>query len=66
MSKVHLPWRTIVRHAEARIEELRTALETAPMDHIVRLQAEIATWRKVLELPETLAVPVIDDRAGYS
>ncbi len=65
MSEPHLPWRTVVKHAEARIEELRTALETAPADRITILQVEAATWRAVLALPETLAVPVIDDRAAY-
>lgn len=65
MSEPHLPWRTVVRHARARIEDIRTALETAPADRITILQTEAATWRKVIELPETLAIPQIDDRAAY-
>ena len=65
MSEVHVPWGTVVRYAKERIEALRSALEAAPAERITSLQAEIKTWRAVLDLPETLAIPVMDDRAAY-
>lgn len=65
MSDVHVPWGAVVRHAKERIEAIRSALEAAPADRITGLQAEIKTWRAVLDLPETLAIPVMDDRAAY-
>lgn len=65
MSEVHVPWGTVVRHAKTRIETLRSALETAPADQVARVQAEIKVWRDVLDLPETLTIPPMDDRAAY-
>lgn len=67
MSAPHLGWKRIERHAQDRIEELRLALETVPADHLVRLQAEIAVWRQVMILPETLSdEQIAPESAGYN
>ena len=47
-------WFAVERHAKDRIEEIRTALETAPIDAVIGLQAEARALRSVLTLPVTL------------
>lgn len=60
-------WLRIRKHAETRIEELRTSLESAKSDQVSELQSEIRVWRQVLDLPSTLSPEDIGaGPAGYS
>lgn len=65
-----LPWTVVERHANSRVEALRTALETAQADRILSLQGELRAWRELLRLPETLPnTPdkhLEPERSGYA
>ena len=52
-----LPWATVAKLAEKRIEDVRTQLEGAPTEAIPRLQGEIKGLRFVLGLPDNLTDP---------
>jgi hypothetical protein len=55
-----LPWRTVERKVQARIDVLRDQLEKAnDMDAVRRLQGGISELRRVIDLPKEL----IDDES---
>lgn len=64
---IHVPWPAVVQHAQTQIEEARGALERAEIDRIPAIQARIAVWREVLDLPERLKnTRISDEISTYS
>lgn len=62
-----LPWGQVVKHAAARIEECRDALERADTERVHVLQARIAVWREVIELPDTAkSHEELSEKAAYN
>ena len=60
-------WPVVVKHAQKQIDECRDALETAPSETVIKIQARVAVWRQILSLPETLKADAEEsDRAGYN